>query len=182
MKRFDNLLLTVLLVLLASACDWMKPTEITSARYPESNVLLTNQTDLLEGKVVNKKVWLDVGSEAKSQTMDTTFLKRELAFLKEINPNQAEYVGAFEETNNDGKLVLVLGAEERGSLKRFEIQEQGTNTLISATIHEDKDVYIHHREIALRFSNQVLAEYTIEGYQKIILKDTVRFRIKGEIE
>ncbi|MEO1255463.1 MAG: hypothetical protein AAFY41_11360, partial [Bacteroidota bacterium] len=52
---------------------------------------------------------------------------------------------------------------------------------IKASFHEDKDVYIHHREISLKFSDGLLSSYQIDGYQKMMFKDTVRFKIAGII-
>lgn len=180
MRKFSTLLLTTVLIWLSS-CDRMKPDTIAISKYPEMEQLFTGQVARLTGKQLEKSVWLENESESQTLTLDTATWKKELAFLLEVNPNQPEYVGAFEELSEGKKLILVLGEGERGVLKKLEYEKINGVSSIKATIHEDKDVYVHHREVALSFSGQVLSTYSIVGYQKIMLKDTVRFKIEGQI-
>lgn len=182
MKRLRNLILVIVGILMVSACNRMKPDQIAISKYPEIDNLFQNQADLLVGKKLRKEVWLEEESEEQVLTMDSASWEKELSFLEEINPNQPEYVGAFGESSDQGKLMLTLDVGERGVLKMLEFESTDEISSIKATIHEDKDVYVHHREIELKFSNQILSSYSIEGYQKIMLKDTVRFKISGIVQ
>ncbi len=159
----------------------MKPNVIEVASYPEVDQLLTNQISLLDGNDLNKEVWLDGKTESKQLQMDSAGWNDELSFLKEINPNQTEYVGAFEESETGNSLVLKLQEGEKGSLTYFSRTSDDALLSITATIHEDKDVYIHHKEVEVNLVNGKIIDYQIIGYQKILLKDTIRFRIKGSI-
>ncbi|MEP1096807.1 MAG: hypothetical protein ABJG78_16945 [Cyclobacteriaceae bacterium] len=183
MNRFEDLrILWVAIALLSSACERMKPESIGIASYPEIDLLLSSQTSRLQSRDLDKQVWLDGKNESKQLQMDSLSWATELSFLKEINPNQPEYVGAFDKEESEDLIVLILGEKESGSLNSFSFtSEKGGITSIKATIHEDKDVYVHHRDINLTLTEGSISRYQIDGYQKIMLKDTIRFRILGSI-
>lgn len=149
--------------------------------YPDVDQLLKQQVFL--GNQLTKEVWLDGISETKVLKMDSTSWSNELSFLQEINPNQTEYIGAFSGSELPEGKNLTLGKKEKGSLKNFSyIKRNGKITSINAIIHEDKDVYVHHKEVNVRFKDDRITNFQIDGYQKIMLKDTIRFRVIGSVD
>jgi len=183
MSEFKKLTISsITAILIFAGCERMKPDVSQVPSYAEIDTLLTSQFDLLYKKSLIKEVWLDGQSESQDLEMDSLGWRAELSFLKEINPNQPEYVGAFDKEESKNIIVLVLGEKESGSLSTFSFsREKGDITSIEATIHEDKDVYVHHRDISLTLTGGRIREYQIDGYQKIMLKDTIRFRIRGSV-
>ncbi|MEP5613287.1 MAG: hypothetical protein ABJP45_13630 [Cyclobacteriaceae bacterium] len=160
----------------------MQPNLDTVSNYVEIDSLLTTQFDLLYKKSLVKEVWLDGQSESQELAMDSLDWRTELSFLKEINPNQPEYVGGFAGDDSDDLTTLALKSSESGALKKFSFaSKNGKINSIQAIIHEDKDVYVHHRDINLKLENSEIVEYQIDGYQKIMLKDTIWFRIQGSV-
>ncbi|SNS47680.1 hypothetical protein SAMN05421640_0309 [Ekhidna lutea] len=177
MSRLVDLKILVLLLVLAS-CQKLKPESVAIPEYPDFEQLMTQQVKMLGQTKIKKEAWLEGKSEVHAMNMDSTKWAEELSFLKEINPNQPEYVGAFEKSSEGDLQILTLGAEENGALKKVKYSKSGENyKRIAATFHEDKDVYVHHREIEMIFENGILNSLTIDGYQKMMFKDTVRFRI-----
>lgn len=173
MKNFSLLFLIVL-----SGCQMLSPDSIQVPEYPDYETVMLNQSDALRNHDAKKRVWLDGKSETKVLKMDSTKWAKELSFLKEINPNQSEYIGAFQKSGDEFNQTLTLAAGESGSLKKTSFSKSDIGyEKISATFHEDKDVYIHHREIELNFENGLISSLQINGYQKMMFKDTVRFRI-----
>ena len=169
-------LIVALLVL--SGCQKLKPESVSIPEYPDFKVLMKEQVALQGKTKIKKTVWLEGQSEARVLEMDSTKWAEELTFLKEINPNQPEYVGAFAKSKEGESQILTLGSEESGPLKEVKYLTDGDNyERILASFHEDKDVYVHHRDIELSFEEGKLSSLNIDGYQKMMFKDTVRFRI-----
>ena len=143
---------------------------------------MENQVNLLGGKQIKKKVSLGGQSEFKVIQMDSAELADELSFLKEMNPNQAEYVGAFEQSVESDMQILQLKASEQGPLKKVVYERDGDQfKTIQIVFHENKDVYVHHRDVEMEFKRGAISKIGIEGYQKMMFKDTVKFGISIEI-
>ena len=172
---------SILLILFISGCGNLKPDAIQVASYPEIEKLLSGQIPLLESRELQKEVWLDGETELRQLTPDSATWAQELSFLKEINPNQSGYVGAFDKSEDDRSLLLKLQEGEKGSLTYFSYTSTNDLISITATIHEDKDVYVHHKEVVVNLAEDKIKDYQITGYQKILLKDTIRFKIKGVV-
>lgn len=167
-----------ILTIVITSCQKLQPESIIVSDYPDFKYLLENQVALLGNQGARKEVLLDTSSEVKSMEMDSVRWTKELEFLLELNPNQSGYSGAFNITSEDELELLTLKPGEKGALKKIRIQKEGKNfKSLEATYHEAKDVYTHHREVMMQFKNGMLNEYTIDGYQKMLFKDTIRFRI-----
>ena len=163
-------------------CQKLKPESVKIPEYPDFRKLMSEQVELLGNSRIKKEVWLDGQREIRVLEMDFTRWTEELSFLKEINPGQPGYVGVFVKSGDELSQTLNLAEGENGSLKKVSFSKNdGTYENIEVSFHENKDVYVHHREIALNFEKGKLSSYQINGYQKIMFKDTVRFRISIEV-
>lgn len=163
-------------------CQNLRPDSLRIPEYPDFEDLMIEQVDLLKTNRAKKEVWLDGKSEVQILSMDSTKWLKELSFFKEINPNQPRYIGVFAKSGDELNQTLTLAEGENGALKKtsFSRNDDGFE-IIQASFHEDKDVYVHHREIEIRFEDGKLNSFRIDGYQKMMFKDTVRFRIKVEV-
>lgn len=171
------------MVVVTAGCQKLKPETVAIPDYPDLSSLYQDQVVLLGSKAMTKEVALNEKKEVKTIQMDSAAWRDELSFLEDINPNQSEYVGVFDKSTNGDETSLTLKAGEKGILKSLILTTaDGIYTSIQATVFEDKDVYIHSRDIALSFDNGVLASYQIEGYQRMLFSDTVRFSIRGKVE
>lgn len=168
---------------MASSCQKLKPESVNIPEYPDYAALMVEQVELLQNSRAKKEVRLEGKSEIRVLDMDSANWATELSFLKEINPNQPEYVGAFEKSGDELSQTLTLAAGENGALKQTTFSRNDNGFInISAIFHEDKDVYVHHRDIEMHFKDGVLNALQIDGYQKMMFKDTVRFQIKLAID
>lgn len=182
MNRSINLNFLSLLLVLVS-CQKLKPESVQIPEYPDLKSLMNDQVKLLGKGRIKKEVWLDGRSEVRIIEMDSTKWADELSFLKEINPNQPEYVGSFEKSADGQNQILTLSPNENGAIKKISISKSDAGyQQVIATFHEDKDVYVHHREIEMTFEKGMLNSLKIDGYQKMMFKDTVRFRVKVIID
>lgn len=169
-------------MILAFGCQGLRPDAVDITSFSQVDQLFQNQVLGLSGKELEKEVWLDGSKEIKLLKLDSSGWAKELSFLGEIDPNQPEYVGAFEVEESDQEVNLRLRSEERSALRKFSYQVQSEEiTTVDAIIHEDKDVFVYHKEILLNFEGGLLRQYRIEGFQKILTKDTIKFRISGKI-
>ena len=141
------LTLVIFLALSLSGCQSFEPASNVRSEYPDIAQVLEKQTSGFFSINLKKEVWLDGKTEIQTLVLDTLTWKKELSFLKEIDPSLPEYVGAFSSTVVQDTTHLVLREGERGSLQKFSyVNENDELSSLSATIHEDKDVYVHHRE------------------------------------
>ncbi len=183
MTQLVDLRIWLLLLLVSSGCQKLKPESVIIQSYPDLELLMLEQVDLLHGKTVEKTVMLGEESEFNSLRFDSTSWMSELSFLKEINPNQPEYVGAFLKSEEGSEVSLELAEGENGVLKSLIYSKSADQfQYIKASFHEDKDIYSHHREVSMRFTDGLLQSYEINGYQKMMLNDTVRFKISGIVQ
>lgn len=168
-----------LLVLMLVGCQKLKPESVRIPEYPDFEELRNNQVQMLRQTKIKKEVWLEEQREVKMIEMDSAKWAEELSFLKEINPNQPEYLGAFSIEMNGNQTQLTLSPDEKGELKKVSYVKIGDiYSALYATFHEDKDVYIHHRDISISFQDGLIQSVEIKGYQKMMFKDTVRFGIE----
>ncbi|MEM8939946.1 MAG: hypothetical protein AAGC64_11415 [Bacteroidota bacterium] len=173
--------LVILMTLFFVGCQKLKPKEISIPEYPDLQILSEEQANLLNTSQLKKTVYLDEEREEKTFQMDTSKWKKELSFLDELNPNQPEYVGVFEVEEFENVITLKLKEGESGILKNLVIREvEGRYARISGTIHENKDVYIHHKDIEVLFKDGLIDVWNILGYQKVMFNDTVNFKIFGQ--
>ena len=169
-------------VILLSGCQRLKPEQVSVPEYPDLDTFYLSQAILLGDHSLEKSVTLDAKQETIRFEMDTIKWKKELSFFQEMNPNQPEYVGAFHKREEENTTTLSLKEGEKGILKLLLFTEdEDSYSSITATIHEDKDVYVHHREVEVKLNNGLIQSFVINGYQKMMLKDTVWFGIEGKV-
>lgn len=170
----------VLLIILFTQCHQVDSVS-SSFSYSEINLLFELQ---LENKptLVRKTIVLDGIEEIKSIEPDSVAWLKEVGFLEEINPNKPEYKGAFEEESLENQLSLKLKEGENGSIKSFSIKTTGNQSVVNVTIQEDKTIFVHQKKVSAKFLDGKLTEYSIEGTQKIILKDAIDFSISAKID
>ncbi len=176
-----KVLFILLVAILLQSCSGFKQEQIKASSYPEIDKIFADQYRVL-GQQLEKSVMLQGKEEIRMLTMDSTAWKEELSFLDELNPNQPEYVGAFDERKSTTVTDLKLKPAEKGALSRFLYEkEKGKIVRIQATIRENKDIFIHYREVSITFEDGLISEYYIHGYQKILFKDTISFKIVGKV-
>lgn len=182
MNKLRGIICLIFAVSLFSGCQKLRPEQVQIPEYPDLKSFYLEQAKKLEGMILEKTVVLDSSSETNRFDMDSTKWADELSFFIEMNPNQPEYVGVFEKSTADAQTKLVLKEGEKAILKRLVYTMEGDSySSVQSTIHEDKDVYIHHREIKVQLEDGRITSFDIQGYQKVILKDTVWFGITGAI-
>lgn len=172
----------ILLFFVLWGCSGLEPEQPDQLPFPEVSQLISSGLAPQEVKLT-KEVWLDEKSELLTLTPDTAAWKKEFDFLNEINPNQPEYTGAFNIlSSSEDQLILALKEGEKPPLQELSLTKKGENRVLKARVLEEKQLFTLEKSISVVFEDGKIQKYRIEGYQKILLKDTARFRISGIVK
>ena len=144
-----------------------------------------SQQSLLMGKKLTKSVLIDNELEKSVVTIDSSFIDNEWSFLEEFDLNKPGYVGGIE-TTKDQNIVRYEPKSNQSYLLEFLEYRFGPNgelIQMAGALKDEKakSLYESTREFKFEFSDGVIEKYTISGYQKIVMNDTVFFEITGEL-
>lgn len=182
MQRF--LFLLGLLVML-DACQLAPKPEEQLQAYFDLDSLLDAQVQLLanQGAKLHKTVVMDGTTEQQTESPDTAGWKEEFIIIRDFNLNKSYYVGAYTTKALDHGYRYELVANNKAPVLVFEVlKTDGDITSITATYFEDKTIYQHKRKLRLDFDGSALKGYSITGFQKMVMKDTVNYSISGEVD
>lgn len=152
--------------------------------YFDLDSLLDQQVKLLsrEGYSVRKKVAMGDKEEIQIQSADSAAWNEAFIIIRDFNINKAHNAGAYSVTQKGTHVIYEPSGDAKVAVRRFELQKQGNQLIaIEGTYFEDKSIYQHLRTLRLEFNEGILTRYEVSGFQKMILNDTVRYAISGEI-
>lgn len=131
-----------------------------------------------------KQVAMDSEREEKAIVPDSAGWAREFIIVRDFNLNKPFYVGAYEVVHNGDTTQYTLKKGEDAPVKQMSIimGAEGLLAGISGTYQESNAVFDHTRHLQLSFMAGLLDEYSISGFQKMILRDSVNYRIIGTVE
>lgn len=147
--------------------------------------LLDNQIELLakSSLKLNKQAILDGELEEEIFDPDTTRLKDEFKIFREFDLNKTNYVGAYEIKKTGNQVRYELKPDQKSPVKYLEIVSDDEGIYrIEGLFFEDKEIFKHKREIRVEFSDGLVSAYSIEGFQDMVMKDTVQFQTKVKFE
>ncbi|RED98841.1 hypothetical protein [Marinoscillum furvescens] len=131
---------------------------------------------------LNKQVIMDGQEESQRFRPDSSQWSDEFVIIRDFSLNKPHYVGAYKKTERNGNTLLELNESIDAPVKSFELMyENGSLQQIQATYFEDKTIYQHKRDLTLTFEDNRLKAYTIKGFQKMVLKDTITYSISGKV-
>jgi len=147
--------------------------------------IILSQQRLLIGKKLTKSVLIDDVLEKSIISIDSSFIGNEWSFLKEFNLNKPAFIGGIKTTKAQN-VVRYEPKSNESYLFGFLEYRFGTNgeiIQVSGGLKDEKakSLYESTREFTFEFSDGVIEKYTISGYQKIIMNDTVFFQVTGEL-
>ena len=153
--------------------------------YPIDSVLVA-QKAILMGLPLQKTVVIGDKRESVSLTIDAAFLEKEWEALEAFNINKPGFVGAIDVIKSDSSILYKPKAGQNIKLDfvQYTFSHQGALSRISGAFLDDnaKTIYGSFRNFQLDFEEGVIDQYQISGFQKIILKDTVFFEVRGQVQ
>lgn len=153
--------------------------------YFDLDSLMDAQVHLLSERQATliKRVGMDGQQEQKTLRPDSAGWQDELRIVRDFNLNKPSYVGGYSEEVSDGNIQYVLAGKLRSPVQYFEIDQSGRQIdQIRSRYFEDKSIYQLQRDLELVFEGSLLKSYRISGFQKMILKDTVKYTLSGTIQ
>ncbi|CAN5160664.1 hypothetical protein BH09BAC3_BH09BAC3_17390 [soil metagenome] len=183
----------ILLLVLAGGCVQKKePVE----KFFDFKELLDEQTDLLSQHGRS----LDKTSYVMNQNSDTTFVpsnyvwKTELElfqqleeFNKPIYKSEYRIEDAIKDTRSNLKIRQYIS--ERApirSMKFYYHEDFAHLKKIEATIHQNNLLYTNGLVLVMEFEDEdgkpLLSRYTMNGFQKMMLRDSVHYSLEGQVD
>jgi len=177
-------------MLLALASCTGKPAAIQSTFY-NIDSLVSAQIKSLGSRELNKTVSIGEKQEQIKITPDTTQWKNELEIFRLIGQvNKPSFRDAYVVTDvrdtNSNLMVREIKAQREvpvSLMKLFYLRTPDDLRKIEATVVEENAVYSNSRLLVLELArNHELHSYRVEGFQKMVMSDSVRFVIEGTVE
>lgn len=179
----------VALLLLSTACGFQAERVQKIDQYFALEHFIQGQIKQLDTLqlFIEKVVELDGKTETIQIKTDSAVLAKEFQFWIEADINKPVNQDAFHiaEKEVEGLQLITYTPKEdtKQTIKKMEIYRD-EHFIKSIKIHYESEntIYFSERKLLMTFNNHgVLEEYSIKGYQKMILKTPVVYQIKGNI-
>lgn len=175
----------LLITILIGSCAENKKAARDLRVYFDLDSLLDQQVIKLSegGFVVEKTVTMDGESETQTGVFDSAGWAGAFAIVRDFDLNKPYNVGAYTETRSGGTLNYELTDKTLDApVQYFTLVDSDSLLEISSEYFEDKSIYQHRRKLHLKFKDDLLVKYEIRGFQKMVMKDTIYYRIAGEVK
>lgn len=186
----------VVIILLVMVSCQMKPDKNVSLYFDTDSLMQEQKKLLYERKAQISKKASVKGQTSKGLVKPDSIQAwdQEFQFLEKININKPALRGAYEvkeynDPSSNLKVREYSGTKEGLEvpfLKLYYLNTPDNLRVIEAEYVEDNPIYHSRRKLKFFFDDftgtSLIHKYAITGSQKMILKDSVRFEVKGEIE
>ncbi|MEL6534709.1 MAG: hypothetical protein AAFQ98_04820 [Bacteroidota bacterium] len=139
---------------------------------------------------LNKSTQLGEDSDQFSSTPMKADWDQEFRFFFELDINQPILLDQYttsEETEMAGEVTRYSLKEESGNGVQWleVVEKEGTVSQISAFTIDKNALYATQRQLSMNFDavggKPQMTDYSVRGFQKMVLKDTVNYSIQGTV-
>jgi len=184
-----NYFLLLLLLAFFAACVPTSPANEVDKKYFDLVQFTNNQViELVKQKPqVKKKIFLE--GETDEIVSDTLNWEKELALFKEADINSPSLRDSYDISEDKSNRTITYTAKE-SKLKIREIKlvfDEGSQVdkikvkQVKIFFSEDNQLYEIERDLVMELKNNLLSAYSIKGFQKVILKDSLIYEINAKI-
>ncbi len=151
--------------------------------YFDFDELLNSQVKKLTSEKLSltKRVTKGQVQETSAIVMDSAAWVNEFRLLRDFNPADSRYVGAFEITEEKAVTRYTLKTDQTAGLKSFEFVTSGDSTIYRGLFEEDKTIYTHRRAMELVLVNDRFEKLKIEVVQVKFPLDSLIFKIESTV-
>lgn len=133
-----------------------------------------------------KTVEIDGEKESMEITPDQHQWKKELTGLLDFDIKKSRYLGAFDIEKSAKRESYQLKRNEKAPIKSLVIEREENSNIkkLTGKILDDEAsmVYTTCQVYEIQFSEGVISAIDLIGYQKMVMKDTVFYRVNISIE
>lgn len=153
--------------------------------------LISSQVRSLKARELDKTVTFGEKKEQAKLIPDTIQWENELEMFRLIAQiNKPSFRDAYEvneiRDTNSNLMVREIKAKREvpvPSMRLFYLRTQSDLRRIEATLNDENSVYSNKRRMVLQLDrDHQLSRYRVDGFQKMIMGDSVHFIIEGMIE
>lgn len=191
--RKGRWLLPALLLLAACGAEdaSVRPAANRKPNYFDVKGLLDTQIAELNRRqpVVEKQVRLRDGKEETTRVVKTDWSK-ELQVFYQADINKPALRGLYapdvppKAGNGVTRNTYALAHGSDAPVKRLTVesaQERGATEHLTATIQQDNPLFYSEKKLFLAVRNGQLTEYEVQGLQKLVMFDTVRYSVRTRV-
>lgn len=175
------------------SCGEIKPQE-TSAYFSLDSLLHQQQSKLVsKNATLNKIVFASQDSALTSFVPDSLGWANEFQIIEELDINKPALVGRYsiskeKDKNSNLEILRYQAMDNSLEVEYFELyylKELSDLKLIKAESSESNNIFKSSKSIEIELDHingdLLLKSYSVKGYQKMILQDSVNFIIQGKI-
>lgn len=169
----------ILILITVFGCAEVQPETVSYFDLPG---LLDQQIHQLTSDYqLEKTVIIDGVSETKILTPDSAGWVDELAGIKEFSISEPAMRGSYDEQSLADSKRFQLLANEKSPVLFLEIKNTDSATLITSKRLAEKTIFTDEKELTVTLKKEVLENYRIQGFQKMVMKDTIHYEIIGKV-
>lgn len=185
-KLLKSFALSVAIVSLLFSCEGIQKEAQTVNRYYDVDSLITSAIakSLPEDKVlkVSKEVEIDGEKESKEFSYDSIALENELRLFRQMDINEPAFAFSYDEEKGEGMIRYQLKSKEKQTgITKLSVTKNANQQVIEGLFSENNQIYYTSRKLKLRIENGMIKSYEMAGKQKMMLKDTIYYSMKGII-
>ncbi len=178
MKKIKILLI---LSVFCSACASETETVKTN-RYFDLKGLIEKQIGLLQKQKPNVQKTILVSEKSENQQVTSIDWTKELELFNQVDLNKPAYVGNYDVDSSAMGVKYSLKNTENLPVKFLAIQRAGEDGIsVEALMSSENYLYQSEKHLKLTLRNNEVADYQIDGFQKVVFGDKKQFKIDGKI-
>lgn len=179
-----RILVSTILVLGLLACDHSVQQNARGSSYFDLESILDQQFELLVSRdmKISKEVFIDGQSEVIEVIPDSSIWKSELLVFEPFDPGKDRYTNAFQVTEFEDKTIRYEKLpDENQSLRWVEVFQEEGDLRFRAEILEEASIYTTRKTVELVVEAGILKSYSLQGFQKMLLRDTAYFQLEATV-
>ncbi len=179
MKKIIGLLIFLALI---SACN-EEVKENQTMKYFDLKGLIESQIKTLNKQKPLVQKSIIIAEKSENQVVKTIDWAKELALFIQADLNKPAFIQSYQVDSSSTGVKYTLKNSENLPVKFLNITNAGTDGInIEALVNNDNYLYQTERHLKLSLKNNQVADYQIDGFQKIVFGDRKVFKINGVIK
>lgn len=173
----------ILLVFLSGlGCETPTTLNAENDRFHLTELMEAQVLELANGKLkIDKQVVVNDEGDQFQQELDSASLRKELKVFKAFDPGSPRYRNAFDITVAGTTDNYAKKANVEQGLQWVAVKKNGNDLKVTAEFIEETSIYTVQKQMNVHFEAGKIKSYALNGYQKMILRDTTFFEMEAVV-